>query len=78
MVSLLKVDEYKARGTTLTIVMAITIISSFFYYKNNYFDFKIAPYIVLGGIIGGIIGAKIMHKIPKFWLSWVECSHGNP
>lgn len=69
MVSILKIDEYKARGTTLAVVMFVTIISSFFYYQNNYFDFKIAPYIITGGIIGGIIGAKIMHKIPKFWLS---------
>lgn len=69
LVSILKIDEYKARGTTLALVMIITIISSFFYYKNNYFDFKIAPYIIVGGVIGGIVGAKLMHKIPKFWLS---------
>ena len=67
--NVVKIDEYKARGTTLAVVMVITIISSFFYYQNNYFDFKIAPYIIVGGIIGGIIGAKLMHKIPKFWLS---------
>ena len=69
MVSILKIDEYKARGTTLAVVMLITIVSSFFYYQNNYFDFRIAPYIVVGGIIGGFVGAKIMHKIPKFCLS---------
>ena len=69
MVNILKIDEYKARGTTLAVVLVITIISSFFYYKNNYFDFEIAPYIICGGIIGGIVGAKIMYKIPKFWLS---------
>lgn len=69
MVSILKIDEYKARGTTLALTMIITIISSFFYYENNYFDFKIAPYIIVGGIIGGFVGAKIMHRIPKFWLS---------
>lgn len=69
MINILKVDEYKARGTTLAIVMFITIITSFFYYRNNYFDFEVAPYIIIGGVLGGIMGAKIMNKIPKFWLS---------
>lgn len=69
MVSILKVDEYKARGTTLAVVLFITIASSVIYYKNNFFDFSIAVYIIIGGIIGGVIGAKIMKKISKFWLS---------
>ncbi len=70
-INILKVDEYKARGTTLAIVMLITLVSSICYYQNNYFNFKIAPYIIIGGVIGGIVGAKIMNKIPKFWLSLV-------
>ena len=69
MVHFLKLDEYIARGTTLVIVLSITIASSFFYYKNNFFDFDIALYIILGGIVGGIIGAKIMKRIPKLYLS---------
>ena len=69
MVNMMKVDEYKARGTTLAVVMFITIVSSFFYYQNNYFDFKIAPYIIAGGVLGGFFGAKLIKKIPKFWLS---------
>lgn len=68
-INFLKIDEYKARGTTLSVVMVITVISSFFYYKNNYFNFEIAPYIILGGMIGGFFGAKAMVKIPQFWLS---------
>lgn len=68
-ITFLKEDEYKARGTTLLIVLAITITSSFFYYKNNYIDWQSAILTSLGGIIGGFLGAKIMKKIPKFWLS---------
>lgn len=64
----LKTDEYKARGTTLCVVLIITIASSFFYYKNNYIDFKTAAYAAVGGVLGGFIGAKILHKIPEFWL----------
>lgn len=64
-----KVDEYKARGTTLSTVLIIIIATSIFYYNYNYFDMEIGIYTAIGGIIGGIIGAKIMKKIPKFYLA---------
>ncbi|MBQ9267155.1 MAG: sulfite exporter TauE/SafE family protein [Clostridia bacterium] len=69
MVTLLKEDEYKARGTTLLIVLVITLTSAFFYYKNDFFDFGSAIQTAIGGTIGGFLGAKFMKKIPKFWLS---------
>ena len=68
MIKFLKIDEYTARGTTLTVVLCIVLSSAFFYYKNNYFDWKLGIYTAIGGIIGGILGAKFLKKIPKFWL----------
>lgn len=68
-ISLLKEDEYKARGTTLLIVLVVTIISAFFYYKNDYFNWQSIILTSLGGAFGGFLGAKLMKKIPKFWLS---------
>ena len=68
-IKFLKLDEYSARGTTLITVLFIVLSSSFLYYKNNYFDFKLGVYTAIGGIIGGAIGAKVMKNIPKFWLS---------
>lgn len=67
----LNVDEYVARGTTLITVLFIVISSSFFYYKNNYFNLELGIYTAIGGIIGGVLGAKLMRKIPKFWLSLI-------
>ena len=58
MIHFLKTDEYKARGTTLCVVLIITIASSFFYYKNNFIDFKIAINAAIGGILGGFIRGK--------------------
>ena len=58
MIHFLKIDEYKGRGTTLCIVLIITIASSFFYYKNNFIDFKIAIYAAIGGVLGGFIRSK--------------------
>ena len=68
-IKFLKLDEYSARGTTMTTVLFIVISSAFFYYKNNYFDFKLGLYTAIGGVLGGILGAKLMKNIQKFWLS---------
>lgn len=67
----LKIDVYTARGTTLITVLFIVISSTFFYYKNNYFDLNLGIYTAIGGIIGGFLGAKLAKKIPKFWLSLI-------
>lgn len=68
---ILKVDEYKARGTTLIIIFPTIVTASIIYAKQNYFDFNNTTKIVIGGIIGGFIGAKITNKIPKFYLSLI-------
>lgn len=70
-IKFLKVDEYTARGTTLITVLFIVISSTFFYYKNNYFNLELGIYTAIGGMIGGMLGAKATKKIPKFWLSLI-------
>lgn len=70
-IKFLKVDEYSARGTTLITVLFIVISSTFFYYKNDYFDLKLGINSAIGGIIGGIIGAKVIKKISEFWLTLI-------
>lgn len=66
---IVKLDEYKARGTTLITVFPAVLVASIFYASNNYIDVDKTIKVALGGCIGGFIGAKIMKKIPKFWLA---------
>lgn len=65
MVEFLKVDEYKARGTTLATIFVATLIASIFYSRENYFDFSVIIPLVIGGVVGGYIGAKLTNKLPK-------------
>lgn len=65
MVNFLKVDEYKARGTTLASILIAILIAAIFYVKFDYFDLGLSIKVAIGGIIGGFIGAKFMKKIPK-------------
>ena len=67
--SILKLDEYKARGTTLITVFPAVLVASIFYANYHYYDFNKLVLIAIGGSIGGFIGAKFMKKIPRFWLA---------
>ncbi len=61
---LLKEESKKARGTAIFCILPIVITSSFFYYKGNYIDWKIAILCAIGGTVGGYIGAKLLKKLP--------------
>lgn len=65
LIHLLDVDDTKARGTSVFCILPMVVTSSFFYYKGNYIDWKIAFLCAIGGSIGGYIGAKLLKKLPK-------------
>ena len=63
---LLDLDDTKSRGTSVFCILPMVIASGFFYYRNNYMDWKIAVLCAIGGTIGGYIGAKLLKKVsPK-------------
>lgn len=62
---LLNMKDVKSRGTSVFCMLPMVITSSFFYYKGNYIDWKIAILCAIGGIIGGYIGAKLLKKLPE-------------
>lgn len=64
-IHLLNIDDTKARGTSLFCILPMVITSSFFYYKGNFIDWKIAFLCAVGGTIGGYIGAKLLKKLPE-------------
>lgn len=62
---LLNLEDTKARGTSVFCILPMVITSSFFYYKGDFIDWKIAFFCAIGGAIGGYIGAKLLKKLPK-------------
>lgn len=69
MVHFLNVDEHKAHATAISIILPLTIISSFFYINSNYVDWNLILKTSIGGIAGGYIGAKLLKVIPAKYLS---------
>ncbi|MCI8482475.1 MAG: sulfite exporter TauE/SafE family protein [Clostridia bacterium] len=68
LVYLLKVEETKARATSLFVILPMVIASGIFYYKNDYIDWKIGALCAIGGAIGGFISANYLKKIPEIYL----------
>jgi uncharacterized membrane protein YfcA len=62
MVFLLEVKEQRAHATAIAVILPLSIISSFVYFNNNLIDWKLTLNVVLGGVVGGYIGAKILNK----------------
>lgn len=62
---LLNVDATKARGTSVFCILPMVVTSSFFYYKGNFIDWKIAFLCAIGGAMGGYVGAKLLKKLPE-------------
>lgn len=62
---LLKLDNTKARGTSVFCILPMVVTSSFFYYKENFIDWKVAILCAIGGAIGGYIGAKLLKRLPE-------------
>ena len=60
---LLKMEDAKARGTSVFCILPMVITSSLFYQKDNYIDWKISILCAIGGTIGGYIGAKLLKKL---------------
>ena len=65
---MLKIEPKKARATSLFCMLIMVIVSSIFYYKNNYIEWKVGVLCAIGGIVGGYLGAKILKKVPDYIL----------
>ena len=64
----LKVEQHKAHATAIAIILPLTVISVFIYFKGVEADWGMILWISAGGVAGGFIGAKLLNKISGFLL----------
>lgn len=64
MVYLLGAEDHKSHATAIFIILPLTLISTFFYFSNGFINCDLTLKVVLGGIAGGFIGAKLLGKCP--------------
>jgi len=65
---LLNIEDKISRATAAFCILPWVIVSGFFYYQNDFLDWKIGIYCALGGTFGGILGAKLLKKISTKYL----------
>lgn len=63
LIHLFKLEDAKARATSIFAILPMVITSGIFYYKNDYIDWNLGIKCAIGGTIGGIIGAKLLKKM---------------
>jgi len=68
MVYALGMGEHDAHGTSLAIVLPISIASAFVYSRNHFIDWSTTWRVAVGGMIGAYFGAKLINYIPDIWL----------
>ena len=63
LIHFVKMEETKARGTTIVTVFVAVLVSTIIYSKNHFLYWSIAVPLAIGGTIGGWMGAKLVLKI---------------
>ena len=56
---------------TIMVVLPMSFVSLYFYVKGENVDYELIRQSVLPAIIGGIVGAYLMDKIERKWLSLI-------
>ncbi|WP_053957602.1 sulfite exporter TauE/SafE family protein [Inediibacterium massiliense] len=65
---ILDIDQHKAHATSISVILPLAIVSAYIYLRNGMIAWDITKKVILGGIIGGYIGAKLLSKIPEKYL----------
>jgi len=62
LIHIFKLEDAKARATSVFAILPMVITSGLFYYQNNYIDWNIGIKCAIGGIVGRIYRSKITKK----------------
>ena len=59
----LGVEQHKAHATAIAVILPLTVISIFIYFRGVETDWPMIIWISVGGVLGGFIGAKLLNKV---------------
>ena len=67
----LKMEPKKARATSIFCILPMVCVTSIFYGKSQFINWKIGILCAIGGIIGGLCGSKALNKVPDKYLKLI-------
>ncbi|HET6452767.1 MAG TPA: sulfite exporter TauE/SafE family protein, partial [Armatimonadota bacterium] len=59
MVYLLGMNQHRAHGTSLAVISMVVLSSAIFYSRHGHVDWLVAMEMMIGGVVGAAIGAKV-------------------
>ncbi len=62
---LLGVSEHKAHATAISVILPLSIISTIIYLKHGIIAWDVTFKVILGGVVGGFVGARLLNKVPE-------------
>ena len=65
MVLLLDEEEHRAHATAIAVILPLTAVSAILYISNNFINWELTVKVIVGGVIGGYIGAKLLNICPS-------------
>ncbi len=68
LVFLIKLEDYKAHATAISIILPLSIVSTIIYLSKNTVPLKLSMITLIGGVLGSYTGAKFLRKIPITYL----------
>lgn len=67
-IELLGVDIKKSHSTAISVILPISAVSAFLYYRQGNIDLRATAILSVCGCVGGVLGAKFLKKIPSHYL----------
>jgi len=64
----LKLPVHKAHATALAVMLPLSVLSAFIYIGSADISLTILLWLVLGGMFGGYLGARILKKVKPHYL----------
>ncbi|MPN09800.1 hypothetical protein SDC9_157092 [bioreactor metagenome] len=64
----LKLSPHKSHATVIALILPLSILSSFIYFRKVDVEWMSVLLVSVGGAIGGYIGASLLKKISSKWL----------
>jgi uncharacterized protein len=64
LVFLMDIEDHKAHATAISIILPLSLISSFVYFSYDVVDLSLALKVAVGSVMGAIVGSCLLNKVP--------------
>jgi uncharacterized membrane protein YfcA len=62
LVFLMGIEDHKAHATAISIILPLSLISSFIYFRYDVVDLPLALNVAVGSVLGALTGSSILNR----------------